>query len=198
MDRAKLLERLMATFVGELAEHVRTLNGELLALEKDPDGPTRAERFKTLLRAAHSLKGAARSVNVGLIEEASHRLEDVLLAARDGRVAADPELFALLYAAADALEEAAMRLREQHDLAGSPLDLLLPKLEAAAVGDGNTLPPDVTPETPPARTCGSRTTGPAPAPAARQRIGPDRRRNGPVARSRRPSFGSRRRSSTRC
>jgi len=134
MDRAKLLERLMATFVGELAEHVRTLNGELLALEKDPGGAGRAERFKTLLRAAHSLKGAARSVNVGLIEEASHRLEDVLLAVRDGRVAPDPGVFALLYAAADAFEEAGMRLREQHDLVGSPLDLLVPGLESAAAG----------------------------------------------------------------
>ncbi len=152
MDRSKLLERLMTTFVGELAEHVRTLNGELLALEKDPEGPGRVERFKTLFRAAHSLKGASRSVGLSLIEEASHRLEDVLSAVRDGRVAADASWFGLLYATADAFEEAAMRLREQHDLAGSPLDLLLPKLEAASVGEANPNPPPAeTPEIPAVR-----------------------------------------------
>ncbi len=140
MDRVSLLARLMATFVGELAEHVRTFNGELLALEKNPEGADRAERFKTLLRAAHSLKGAARSVNVGLIEEASHRLEDVLIAARDHQIAADADLFALLYASADALEETGGRLRDQRELDGSPLDLLLSRLDAA-VGSAGAKPP---------------------------------------------------------
>src|SRR5437773_12547526 len=116
MDRAKLLERLMSTFLEELGEHVRAINDELLALEKAPAGPERIELFKPLLRSAHSLKGAARSVSVGLIEEACHRLEEILLAARDGRLPCDEAVFALLYATADAFEEAGMRLREQHDL----------------------------------------------------------------------------------
>src|SRR5690349_12896722 len=101
MDRAKLFERLMTTFLGELAEHVRVLNDELLALEKQPDEADRAERFRVLFRAAHSLKGAARSVGVPLIEDACHRLEDILVAARDGRLTLDRERFALLFAAAD-------------------------------------------------------------------------------------------------
>jgi len=144
MDRAKLFERLMTTFLGELAEHVRVLNAELLALEKQPDGPDNAERFRTLFRAAHSLKGAARSVNVSLIEEACHLLEDLLGAARDGRVALDRERFALLFAAADAIEEAGMRLREQQDLTDSPLAALLPRLEGAALPtpvQGDAAPP---------------------------------------------------------
>src|SRR4051812_47610727 len=132
MDRNKLIERLMATFLGELDEHVRTLNEGLLSLEKDPEGPCRADGFKTLLRVAHSLKGAARSVGVAPIEEACHRVEDVLSAARDGRRALDPDRFALLFAAADALEEAGMRLREQQDLVDSPLTRLLPRLESEA------------------------------------------------------------------
>jgi two-component system chemotaxis sensor kinase CheA len=157
MDRAKLLERLMATFLGELSEHVRTINGELLALEKGPEGPERAERFKTLLRSAHSLKGAARSVDVGLIEETCHRLEEILIAARDGRTAADPGLFALLYAAADALEESGMRLREQSDLSESPLAALLPRLEGVAAGG-------LTVSAPPPPFVAPPPSAPAPAP----------------------------------
>jgi two-component system chemotaxis sensor kinase CheA len=132
MDRNKLIERLMATFLGELEEHVRTLNAVLLTLEKDPDGPGRADAYKTLLRVAHSLKGAARSVGIAPIEEACHRVEEVLSAARDGRRALDADRFALLFTAADAIEEAGMRLREQQDLADSPLTRLLPRLESEA------------------------------------------------------------------
>ena len=131
MDKAQLIARLKTTFLDELQEHVRALNRELLALEKGPDEADRAARLKELLRTAHSLKGAARSVDLSLIEEACHRLEDLLGSARDEPAAFDPESFALLFATADALEEAGMRLREQRDLDDSPLAVLLPRLEAA-------------------------------------------------------------------
>jgi two-component system chemotaxis sensor kinase CheA len=134
MDKGKLIQRLMATFLEELQEHVRALNQELLALEKDPPAEEQARRLKGLFRAAHSLKGAARSVNVPLVEGACHRLEEILAAARDGALALTPEHFALLFATADGIEEAGMRLREQQDLSGSPLADLLPRLEAAVSG----------------------------------------------------------------
>jgi two-component system chemotaxis sensor kinase CheA len=134
MDRNKLIERLMATFLDELDEHVRTLNTELLALEKGGEEEERASRLKDLFRAAHSLKGAARSVNVPVIEGACHRLEEILASARDGALTLTREHFALLFASADGIEEAGMRLREQRDLSESPLAALLPQLEAAATG----------------------------------------------------------------
>ncbi len=131
MDKAKLIARLMNTFLDELQEHVRVLNRESLALEKTPAEAERARRLQELLRTAHSLKGAARSVDLSLIEDACHGLEDLLAGVRDNRVAFDSELFSLLFAMADSLEEAGMRLREQRDLADSPLGALLPRLEAA-------------------------------------------------------------------
>ena len=82
MDRDQLIKRLMVTFLGELEEHVRAMNDDLLALEKEPAGAGRAERYKSLFRAAHSLKGAARSVSVA-IEEACHHLEEILGAASE-------------------------------------------------------------------------------------------------------------------
>jgi two-component system chemotaxis sensor kinase CheA len=134
MDKTKLMQRLMATFRDELEEHVRTLNQDLLALEKNPSPQERSQRLTTLFRTAHSLKGAARSVNVTLIEGACHRLEEILAAARDSQLPLSPDLFGLLFAAADAIEEAGMRLREQQDLADAPLAALLPRLDAAVTG----------------------------------------------------------------
>src|SRR5438067_715472 len=127
MDRDKLIKRLMVTFLEELEEHVQALNRDLLALEKGPPLAERAERFRTLFRTVHSLKGAARSVNVGLIEEACHLAEEILSALREGKATPTPELFAVLFATADAVEEAGMRLREQQDLSGAPLAALLPR-----------------------------------------------------------------------
>jgi two-component system, chemotaxis family, sensor kinase CheA len=164
VDREQLIKRLMATFLEELEEHVQALNRDLLALEKDPAGAGRAERLRSLFRTAHSLKGAARSVNVLLIESACHHLEEVLAAVRDGRAGLDAGLFALLFAAADAFEEAGKRLREQPDLTGSPLAGLLPRLEAAAEQAGR--PPAPAPAPPPPAQEEPRPVAAAPAPPA--------------------------------
>jgi two-component system chemotaxis sensor kinase CheA len=154
MDRDRLIQRLMATFLEELEEHVAALNRDLLALEKGPAKEERAERLRTLFRTVHSLKGAARSVSVPLIESACHHLEEILSAARDGRRPLDAGLFPLLFATADAIEEAGMRLREQHDLTAAPLSALVPQLEAAVAGTWEPAPeraaaPDVTTDVPP-------------------------------------------------
>src|SRR2546421_3344727 len=155
MDKDKLIKRLMTTFLEELHEHVGALNRDLLALEKEADGRKRAELLQTLFRTAHSLKGAARSVSVGLIESVCHQLEDILAGARDATVVLGPDLFALLFAAADAIEEAGMRLREQHDLADSPLAAILLRLETAISGAGPSPPPAPSPPPRAVATSGS-------------------------------------------
>jgi two-component system chemotaxis sensor kinase CheA len=170
VDKDKLIKRLMATFLEELEEHVCALNRDLLSLEKSPVGPQRAECLKTLFRTAHSLKGASRSVNVNLIESACHQLEDILSAARDGNLALGPDQFALLFQTADAIEEAAMRLREQQDLSGAPLATLLPRLEAAAREAGGRSPSAARSSGAPSRTP---ERGPQPGPA--EGTGPERR-----------------------
>src|SRR5947208_1475322 len=101
MDQDTLIKRLMVTFLEELEEHVVSLNRDLLALEKEQAGEGRTERLKMLFRTAHSLKGAARSVNVGLLETACHRLEEVLTRVREGQTSLNHELFVLLFATGD-------------------------------------------------------------------------------------------------
>ena len=131
MDREQLLQRLMVTFLGELEEHVRALNRDLLALEKNPSG-SHAELLETLFRTVHSLKGAARSVNVHAVEAACHRVEAILVAAREGRHTLSPELIQLLFTLTDALKDAGERLRTQQPLIDGPIQAVLPELEKAA------------------------------------------------------------------
>src|SRR5207244_13580560 len=65
-----------------------------------------------------------------LLEEACHHLEDILAGARDGAMALDASVFSLLFATADAIQEAGKRLRDQQDLIDSRLGALLPRLRS--------------------------------------------------------------------
>lgn len=131
MERDKLIQRLMATFLGELEEHVRSLNQDLLALERESAPDARAQRLKTLFRTAHSLKGAARSVSVSLIEEACHHLEDILSRLQEGQLEVTPDLVQLFFATADGIAESGKRLREKQELKGAKLEGLTVRLRSA-------------------------------------------------------------------
>jgi len=134
MDKEALIRRLMKTFVGELEEHVQALEENLLILERRPDAASRPEVFRALFRTGHSLKGAARSVNVSVIEVAGHHLESIFAAARDGVIVLGPDQFKLLFATADAIKDAGQRLGAGESMTDSALMALLPKLQAASTG----------------------------------------------------------------
>jgi two-component system chemotaxis sensor kinase CheA len=112
LNRDELIRRLTATFLEELAEHVRVFNAELLLLEQNPAPARREEAIHALFRAAHSLKGAARAVSAPGIESVAHRVEDLLARIRDGRRPLTPDLFRVLFAAADGFESAGRRFAE--------------------------------------------------------------------------------------
>ena len=74
----KMQKELMETFEKELEEHLAILNKGLLALEKSQAAPEREILLTNVFRSAHSLKGAARFVNIKDIEALAHRMEDAL------------------------------------------------------------------------------------------------------------------------
>jgi two-component system chemotaxis sensor kinase CheA len=124
MNKAALIESLMSTFVEEVAEHVSSFNRDLLALESGQGDP--GSLLQSLFRTAHNMKGASRAVDVGLIETACHQLEDILAGARDGERPLDAAAFRVLFATADAIQDAGVRLKEKQSLAASPLATLSP------------------------------------------------------------------------
>lgn len=134
VDRAKLLIRLMATFLDELDEHVRTLNADVLALEKDASAENRAKVLTEVFRAAHSLKGAARAVDQPAIEQVCHHMESVFGNLRDGRTA-EPQLFTLLLNATDAISLAGQSLRADQPVDAESLGEWKSRLQAAASGE---------------------------------------------------------------
>jgi two-component system, chemotaxis family, sensor histidine kinase and response regulator WspE len=74
---------LMDLFREEVRTHAATLTQGLLELENDPANP---QKIEPLMRAAHSIKGAARIVNIDDAVKLAHVMEDALVAAQNGRV----------------------------------------------------------------------------------------------------------------
>ncbi len=88
-------------FRQELEDQVVILNQALLDLEADP---ANADGFDRLMRAAHSVKGAARIVGLHDLVALAHAFEDTLVAVRDGRLPLSQALLSSLFAIVDWLE----------------------------------------------------------------------------------------------
>ncbi len=88
------------------------ING-LLALER---GPTPPEQLESLMRAAHSLKGAARIVNLPVAVQVAHAMEDCFVAAQHGKIALAQPAIDVLFRGVDLLSQIAKR--DEANIAG--------------------------------------------------------------------------------
>lgn len=70
-------------FRTEVSEQGKVLTDGLLALEANP---TAADRLEELMRAAHSIKGAARLVGVEPVVRLAHVAEDAFVAAQNSTI----------------------------------------------------------------------------------------------------------------
>jgi len=104
-SKEELQRELLKTFEAELDQHAETLEKGLLELEGTGEVPS-PELVAELFRAAHSLKGAARMVELDEISRLAHSMEDVLAALRDGAVGVSPEVIDTLLAGTDGLRRA--------------------------------------------------------------------------------------------
>ncbi|MFS0828318.1 hybrid sensor histidine kinase/response regulator [Pseudomonas phoenicis] len=136
MRDASLLE----LFGLEAEAQTQVLSAGLMALERSP---TQADQLEACMRAAHSLKGAARIVGIDAGVSVAHVMEDCLVAAQEGRLLLRPEHIDALLQGTDLL----MRIATPGDTAaatavapflGQMASLLEPTAQAAA---GRHLPP---------------------------------------------------------
>jgi two-component system, chemotaxis family, sensor kinase CheA len=73
----EFLRSLRATFKVEAAEHLQEIGKGLLQLEKVAAPEAQQQLIETVFRAAHSLKGAARAVDLSEIESLCESIEDL-------------------------------------------------------------------------------------------------------------------------
>jgi chemotaxis protein histidine kinase CheA len=96
IDHSKFLAR----FVDEAREHCAKITEGLLSLEASPGSP---DTVDAVFRSAHTIKGSARMMKLAGIGELAHGMEDVLDAARSGRIGFTREVSDLLFQGLDAL-----------------------------------------------------------------------------------------------
>ena len=161
MDQDQLNQRLLAAFASELRDNIRILERDLLAIEQNADPAKIPSIVTTLFRSAHSLKGAARAVNLEAIEAACHRMEGIFADVRDGHERLNTPKIQALLKVIDALKDAEIRVREKKTFADSPLlDLVQALMPGTSVGSNN----DPRAPTSPAPSL-SQESRPAPAPS---------------------------------
>ncbi|MDZ5603519.1 hybrid sensor histidine kinase/response regulator [Pseudomonas sp. RP23018S] len=135
MRDASLLE----LFGLEAEAQTQVLSAGLMALERSP---TQADQLEACMRAAHSLKGAARIVGVDAGVSVAHVMEDCLVAAQEGRLLLRPEHIDALLQGTDLL----MRIATPSDTASAAgvapfLALMANLLDPAALAPAGRLAP---------------------------------------------------------
>ena len=93
-------EVMMDLFRSEVESHSELLSNSLLSLERDPSDTS---VYDSMMRSAHSIKGAARIVRVDAAVEVSHVMEDCFVAAQRGELQIKPSDFDLLLRSVDLL-----------------------------------------------------------------------------------------------
>ena len=88
----------------EAESQAEILSSGVLAIEEQRQS---AEIIESLMRAAHSLKGAARIVGLDAAVQVAHALEDVFLAAGDNKISVQPTHADILLAGVDFLSSIA-------------------------------------------------------------------------------------------
>jgi two-component system sensor histidine kinase and response regulator WspE len=129
-------------FRGEVESQMRMFTDGLLALES---GGSAKEQLAATMRAAHSIKGAARIVHLDMAVSLAHAMEDCLVAAQEGLLTLDAGAIDVLLSAGDLL----MRLSALQESAVSAwvdeqkpaVDRLLNQLADVRAGKGIAIAP---------------------------------------------------------
>jgi two-component system chemotaxis sensor kinase CheA len=99
----ELLDKLLATFKVEAEEHLAAISTGLIELENASSPEKQAETIESVFREAHSLKGAARAVNLVRVEAVCQSLEGLFARLKAREIVLSPELFDQLHRIGDNL-----------------------------------------------------------------------------------------------
>ncbi|MDF3031286.1 MAG: chemotaxis protein CheA [Moraxellaceae bacterium] len=159
---------LLDLFRLEVESQARVLTAGLLMLERDP---ALADRLEVCMRAAHSLKGAARIVELPVCVDITHAMEDCFVAAQQGRLRLGQHTIDVLLEGVDLLSRIAQAPEQElaqwragrHGEADAFLAHLAAAQSAAAVPQGEPVAPAALPAPAPVSVAASGATAVAPA-----------------------------------
>jgi two-component system chemotaxis sensor kinase CheA len=107
---------LLSEFFAEAADHLTTIETQLLKLEHDPAG---RESIDAIFRGFHTIKGLAGFLTFPAMQAVAHETETLLDSVRNGTLAVTPEVIDVVLESADYLRRDLARLQEA--AGGAPL-----------------------------------------------------------------------------
>ena len=119
----------------EADQQSAVLSEGLLELEQDPSS---AERLESLMRAAHSIKGAARLVDIQFVVQLAHVMEDVFVMAQKGVLLLTANQIDVLLNSVDAIVEISSfggNLDQWMESSKQRFDTLIINMNAILTGD---------------------------------------------------------------
>ena len=165
------MDEIVQEFLVESYESLDRLDGDLLALERDPHSK---ETLASIFRVMHTIKGTCGFLGFSRLERVAHAAESLLGGLREGTLDVNPPIASALLATGDALRQMLSNIeRAGNDGEEDFLHLVatLERLRASGGTSANQRIP-VTPPTPrkapdaPARPAPPRAAEPGPAPEA--------------------------------
>lgn len=135
----KFAAELYASFKIEAVEHLKGISDGLLTLEGENTPEVRKETIETIFRDAHSLKGAARAVNLREVQDVCQSLEDVLSSLRNGHLELKPNDFDILHSTVEFLSTLLANQEKQIKTDPELNEALRKKLEAINTGKSDTI-----------------------------------------------------------
>jgi len=112
----EFFKELLAMFKLESKEHLATIDSGLNELEEMPSSEKRKEILETVFRAAHSLKGAARTVGLMDIEPFGQSLESLFGVLKQKEINMTAQIYQLLHSTVDNLGTLIFTMDEQGKL----------------------------------------------------------------------------------
>jgi two-component system sensor histidine kinase and response regulator WspE len=133
---------LLNLFRFEAEAHTQALTASLLTLERDP---TAGQSLEASMRAAHSLKGAARLIELTPAVDIAHAMEEIFVAAQRSQLVLRREQIDLLLRGVDmlaAIARATLDPQAAGDAGRAEVDALLASLNQAPADDRRGAAPD--------------------------------------------------------
>lgn len=137
-EQDEFLQELLADFRIEATEHYNTIQEGLLSLESRGSAVPDSSTIERIFRCTHSLKGAARAVNLLDIEKLCMTLESVFNSLKKGESILNPPLFDVLNKAVDVLNLLISNIKKDGSYETvSSLPHVIRNLEFAQKGSAN-------------------------------------------------------------
>ncbi|MBC2713882.1 MAG: hybrid sensor histidine kinase/response regulator [Desulfobacteraceae bacterium] len=105
MNNQDLQQQLLEAFKTEAEERIASMFSNLTELEKSTDAESLGKMLEIVYREAHSLKGAARSVNIIPVETLCQEIEGLFSKLKEEKIIFTPDLFDTLHDAVGVIEK---------------------------------------------------------------------------------------------